>query len=120
MPQKPYEPAGQVMPPPPSPIESGSMEYWIRKLIAEDNLHQFYASSQWVALAALARERQHNECQRCKVKGYYVPCDVVHHRNYVRRRPDLALNIDNLECLCHNCHNKEHKEEKSFLNEEKW
>lgn len=93
---------------------------WIKKQIADNNLHPFYTSAEWKKLAATARVEQHNECQRCKKKGYYSPCDIVHHKKYVKDYPQLALSIDNLECLCHNCHEEEHKKKKSFVNEEKW
>ena len=64
-------------------------------------------------------EEQHNECQRCKAAGYYSPCEIVHHKKYVRKHPELALDINNLECLCRNCHENEHKK-KIFMNEERW
>lgn len=92
---------------------------WLRKLIRENNLHSFYASGEWQALAAQARDEQHNECQRCKANGYYSPCEIVHHIKYVRKYPELALSIENLECLCRNCHENEHKKQ-TFMNEERW
>lgn len=92
---------------------------WIRQLIRKNNLHPFYASGEWQALAERAREEQHNECQRCKAAGYYSPCEIVHHKKYVRKHPELALDINNLECLCRNCHENEHKK-KIFMNEERW
>lgn len=106
--------------PPRCTTKMDGAEQWILELIAQGNIHQFYTSPAWVALSMRVRETQHNECQRCKAKGYYVPCDVVHHRQYLRRRPDLALHPDNLECLCHECHNKEHGKTNVFLTEERW
>ena len=37
-----------------------------------------------------------------------TPATVVHHKRYLRDRPDLALNLDNLESLCNECHYREH------------
>lgn len=92
---------------------------WLRGLIAKNNLHDFYSSGEWQALAARAREEQHNECQRCKKRGWYAPCEAVHHRKRVKEQPELALEIRNLECLCRDCHEEEHVT-KGYVNEEKW
>lgn len=92
---------------------------WIKKLIAKNDLHPFYASKEWQHLADDARTAQHNECQRCKEEGWYGPCDIVHHKKYVKQHPELALSLENLECLCRFHHEEEHKESK-FINEERW
>jgi 5-methylcytosine-specific restriction endonuclease McrA len=34
----------------------------------------------------------------------------VHHIEHLDKRPDLALDNDNLESLCADCHNREHPE----------
>jgi 5-methylcytosine-specific restriction endonuclease McrA len=82
-------------------------------------MHEFYGSAEWQELAERARDRQHNECQRCKARGYYSPCEAVHHIMYVKQHPELALSIENLECLCRACHEEEHKNKK-FMNIERW
>lgn len=92
---------------------------WIKGLIAKNDLNPFYFSAEWKELAKIARDAQHNECQRCKEKGYYSPCEFVHHIKYVKEYPELALSIENLECLCRNCHEEEHKKNK-YMNEERW
>lgn len=92
---------------------------WLRELIRKNDLHPFYGSAEWQALAARARLEQHNECQDCKERGYYSPCEAVHHIKPVRKYPELALSIDNLRCLCRNCHENAHKK-KSFMNIERW
>lgn len=92
---------------------------WLQLLIRRNDLHAFYSSSEWQMLAARAREQQHNECQRCKARGLYRPCEIVHHKKYVKINPELALSIDNLECLCRDCHEEEHKP-KRFINAERW
>ena len=80
----------------------------IKKMIQEDRLDKFYTSRQWRRVARQVRELQHNECQRCKAQGFYEPCEVVHHKKYIKYFPELALKIDNLECLCFECHEEEH------------
>jgi 5-methylcytosine-specific restriction endonuclease McrA len=75
-----------------------------------------------------------NECQHCKARGYYKRANTVHHVQYVRKHPRLALSktyifqgkeYRNLIPLCHACHEKAHgyrqkeKEEKP-LTEERW
>lgn len=97
----------------------------IKELVKSDNMHSFYTSSAWRRLAAAARAAQHNECQRCKAKGIYKACEVVHHKKYVKMFPELALSMDNLECLCFECHEEEHgrgfdKVERTPLTPERW
>lgn len=101
-------------------------EKQLRQLIAINRLDIFYKSKEWQRTAQLARQQQHNECQRCKARGYFSPCEIVHHKKYLRARPDLALSLENLECLCLDCHNEEHmgKAEANpaagYQNEERW
>ncbi len=54
----------------------------------------------------------HRECQRCKAKKIYTKATTVHHVNYVKKHPDMALEIwyewhgvrkRNLVSLCHDC-----------------
>lgn len=83
-------------------------------------------------LASEVLKEQHNECQECLNKGILTKADTVHHVNYVKDRPDLALSkyyIDddgqeqkNLIAICKRCHNVVHKRfgYKEFINEEKW
>ena len=96
----------------------------IKELIKANNLHEFYTSRTWQKVAAQARAVQHNECQRCRAKGIYKPCEVVHHKKYVKMFPELALNVDNLECLCFECHEEEHERAfgctKEPLTPERW
>ena len=58
-------------------------------------------------------------CERCQVKGLYVPVWIVHHKEYVTDKnymdDNIFFNLDNLESLCQDCHNKEH-----FANEEEY
>ena len=44
-------------------------------------------------------------CERCQSRGLTVVADQVHHKQELRDRPDLALDVANLESLCRCCHN---------------
>jgi 5-methylcytosine-specific restriction enzyme A len=100
------------------------------KLIKEDNLMKFYKGKDWNALRLKALKRDNHECQLCKGKGKYRKADCVHHMKEVKEHPELALTLDNLQCLCNNCHNEVHdrrniyelnrKNEPKFMNEERW
>lgn len=98
---------------------------WIRGLIRDDNVHAFYNSRIWRRLAAKVLEDNHHECARCKAKGLVVKARTVHHKEYLRKHPELALNTDNLEPICDDCHYDEHhrgsgKQKHGFVNEERW
>lgn len=89
-------------------------ERYIRKLIATGRIHEFYVSSQWRKLRREVLAEDHNECVICKSNGKYTRANHVHHVNYVRLHPELALSktyVDgkgqvkrNLISVCHNCH----------------
>lgn len=92
---------------------------WLQQMIRNNNMHGFYSSREWQRAAARARDRQHNECQRCKMKGYYSPCEIVHHIRPVKQNPEMALADGNLECLCRNCHEEVHHRQ-VYRNRERW
>lgn len=73
------------------------------------------------------------ECQMCKKRGKYTRATMVHHVNYVKMHPELALSVyytwqgvqrRNLLSLCHDCHEEIHgyrkKNKASPLTEERW
>jgi 5-methylcytosine-specific restriction endonuclease McrA len=106
---------------------------WIRKLIVEDKLEEFYNSKYWRRLRKEVLIEYKYECQDCKAKGFYTKADTVHHQQYVRKHPRLALSkmymfqgkeYKNLIPLCHNHHEIRHgyrqKEIKQPLTEERW
>lgn len=98
-----------------------SLIIWIQKLILEDNLHEFYASSEWRRIRDKVLRDNHYECERCKKKGLVTPANTVHHRKYLRRYPELALDESNLEPICEKCHYEEHhKKLQGFISEERW
>lgn len=100
---------------------------WITNLIKNNNIHEFYSSTQWRSLSADVLKEQKYECQICKGKKLYTKAVLVHHVKHVRQYPWLALswhdeagNI-NLISLCSACHNEIHKSStKGFTNEERW
>ena len=76
------------------------MKDWARK---------FYHSKQWLKVRKLAIIRSDRLCERCPMPGY-----MVHHIIPLTpdniNDPNITLNLDNLEYLCHDCHNEEHLE----------
>lgn len=112
-----------------------SKEYlvrWINDLIKQDKVHLFYHSKEWLHLKKEVLKEQHYECQECLKQGILTKAYTVHHINYVKNRPDLALSktyVDDkgiermqLESVCEECHNKLHNRftKKMPLTEEWW
>lgn len=113
----------------------------IKQLIEREKLALFYNDRYWRKLAHSIMKEQHYECQLCKAAGRYSKARIVHHVNYLRKRPDLAysrtyVDVDGHEkpqliALCFDCHEKIHERgayknnfsknsAKKFVNEEKW
>lgn len=105
----------------------------IEELVKEDRLHEFYNSWDWKKLRRKVLKKQNDECQICKQRGKVKTATTVHHVNYVKKCPALALSetfIDengeekqNLIALCHDCHEELHNyrnKRKKKLNTEKW
>lgn len=67
----------------------------------------FYNTQDWKEIRIIKLNRD-PLCEHCFDKGLYVPANVVHHKQEIRLRPDLARNIDNLQSLCPSCHAKHH------------
>ena len=69
---------------------------------------QFYNSRQWQACRRQALRRDHYTCVYCQGRA-----EEVHHIIELTPEnindPSIALNLDNLMCLCHDCHTKETK-----------
>lgn len=81
---------------------------WLKSLIAKDTLIPFYKSKQWRLVRHEALERDNYECVMCKEAGKYAKCQNVHHIKELKDRPDKALDLDNLMCVCIKCHNYIH------------
>ncbi|HHX60655.1 MAG TPA: HNH endonuclease [Epulopiscium sp.] len=90
---------------------------WVQSLIDKDRLDLFYSSPAWRKTRREVLEGYKSECQHCKAKGYYTRANTVHHVQYVRRHPRLALSKTyafkgieyiNLIPLCEECHKVTH------------
>lgn len=73
----------------------------------KDYAKKFYKSPAWQRTRAAYMESKHYLCERCG-----RPAVICHHKHYLTpaniQDPSVALNWENLECLCQDCHNKEH------------
>ena len=112
---------------------------FIRDCESKNKMYRFYKLKPWIKLRDEVLKESHNECYDCKQQGILTlgtdeePLEV-HHINFVRVRPDLALSkffvdIDgqlkpNLVALCHKCHDRRHgrfgPSLNGFINEETW
>lgn len=106
---------------------------WVQELIKQNRLHEFYTSSAWLNLRVEVLEEDKHECQRCKERGFYTKANHVHHVQFLKKHPRLALSktyiyqgkeYRNLKSLCKNCHEIIHehrqKDKKTPLTEERW
>lgn len=100
---------------------------------AATDIHTFYTWGKWKRIRKEVLQQDKYECQMCKRRGRYTKATTVHHANYVKKHPELALEKyytwhgqkkRNLISLCHDCHEEVHgyrkKEEKKPLTEERW
>ena len=120
-------------------MDNGELVTWLRYLISINRLDTFYHSKYWNKVKKEVLKEQHYECQHCKEKGNLTivredikKSGVVHHINYVREVPNLALSkyyIDkqgnkqrNLIVLCDPCHEIVHSRfaKNEPLNIERW
>nr|DAQ35640.1 MAG TPA: HNH endonuclease bacteriophage, HNH Endonuclease, DNA.52A [Caudoviricetes sp.] len=95
-------------------ILSGETLQQLKELIASNNTHEFYVSPEWRHLRAEVLREQKNECQEHRKRGSYARANHVHHVNYLRNHPELALSkwyLDklgilrrNLIAVCKDCH----------------
>lgn len=105
---------------------------YVQKCIRED-IHRFYTWEKWKALRQQVLKLDKYECQICKQRGKYTKATTVHHVNYVKKHPELSLEIwyeyhgkkkRNLLSLCHDCHEEVHgyrrPEGRKPLTEERW
>lgn len=73
--------------------------------ILEDK--SFYKSKEWRNCRDAYMSSQHYICERCGSAA-----NICHHKVYIDASnvndPNITLNWDLLECLCHTCHNQEH------------
>ena len=102
--------------------------------VGRDWTTKLYESKEWRRLRKVVLADDKGECQHCKAKGYYTKANHVHHINYVRMHPELALDMfykdddgnvkRQLISLCHLCHEHIHewivKEKEEPLTQERW
>lgn len=116
------------------------LEKWIKELIEQKVLWKFYKSKWWAGnkeMTGLKNEilkADNYECQECKKKGEITKATTVHHIQFVRKYPRLALSkhytykgktYRNLVSVCARCHNLLHPEKlnnkkKEEFNKERW
>lgn len=67
----------------------------------------FYNSIEWKKCREGYMNSQNYICERCR--GVATVC---HHKEHITEaninNPNITLNWDNLEAVCHTCHNQEH------------
>lgn len=105
---------------------------FVKQCIKDQDLHRFYDSPKWKRMRQQVLKMDKYECQICRRRGRYTKATTVHHVNYVKKHPELALEFyytwqgtqrRNLLSLCHDCHEEVHgyrKKPKTPLTEERW
>lgn len=109
------------------------LKKWIQELDKDGKLYKFYKSKEWLERKEAVLAEAHYECVKCKEKGRISRAVEVHHVQWVKRYPELALSrtyqykgktYQNLLPLCHSCHDEEHDrfghEKKKQFNDERW
>lgn len=75
--------------------------------MAKEFAKKFYASKAWQKCRAAYIASVFGLCERCGRPGYIVHHKVTLTPNNIND-PDITLNFERLEYLCHDCHNREH------------
>jgi 5-methylcytosine-specific restriction endonuclease McrA len=118
-------------------MSQDQLERWINELIKQDKLEKFYKCKEWRELSEQIKKENNYECVFCKRRGIHSPARSVHHVQWVRKHPRLALSrtyeykgkvYQNLIPLCESCHNEQHPDKRvqneyrkdHFMNEERW
>lgn len=118
-------------------MSQDQLEAWINQLIKDNQLYKFYKCKEWKKLSEQIKKENNYECVLCKRKGIHTRARSVHHVQWVRKHPRLALSrtytykgkvYDNLIPLCESCHNEQHPDKRvqtefkkdHFTNEERW
>ena len=66
----------------------------------------FYQSTGWRQLRLKALRRDGYTCRMCGAGIHGKGKAHVDHIESRRARPDLALSLSNVQCLCESCHNR--------------
>lgn len=88
--------------------KSEEAERWKR------DTEQFLASAEWTVLRDRIFRKYGKVCMRCRATDRHVPITVDHIISR-KRRPDLALDENNLQVLCRACNSsKGHEDETDY------
>ena len=68
---------------------------------------RFYHSSAWLRLRRVKLARN-GLCELCIREKRVAVASHVHHVQDLVLHPELGLNLDNLQSLCHACHSRLH------------
>lgn len=78
-----------------------------------DKLHQFYCSKAWRDLSYSLKIAAGGKCNRCGETLLDFSKLIGHHKKELTEdnvdNPEIALNPELIEIICHDCHNKEHR-----------
>ncbi|MEG0900290.1 MAG: HNH endonuclease [Oscillospiraceae bacterium] len=74
------------------------------------DIEKFYRTWKWKKKREYILKRDNNECQLCKLKGKFNRGNIVHHKQHLKNRPDLAMDDNNLITVCFDCHEELHPE----------
>lgn len=78
-----------------------------------DKVHQFYCRKPWRDLSYSLKVKVNGQCNRCKETILDFSKLIGHHTVELNENnvdnPDIALNPELIEIICHDCHNKEHR-----------
>ena len=78
-----------------------------------DKLHQFYTSKAWRDLSYNLKIAADGKCNRCGEVFTDFSQLIGHHKTELTEdnvdNPEIALNPELIEVICHDCHNKEHR-----------
>ena len=84
--------------------------------MAKDFSRSFYSSKAWQDCRNEYMKCAGYLCEDCLKRGIYKPAREVHHVEELTplniHRPEIALNWDNLVCLCKECHHARHDNRK--------
>lgn len=72
---------------------------------------RFYHSIAWLKLR-LIQLADTPYCELCYQRDELVEATHVHHKVEIVEDPDLRLDPDNLQSLCHSCHSRLHRSRK--------
>lgn len=77
-----------------------------------DRIHAFYTSKPWRDLSFALKIKKGGKCERCGETLLDWSMLIGHHKIPLTEsnidNPNITLNPNNIEIICHKCHDKEH------------